>query len=622
MKTISLRSISFAVIALVFVFLFGSSAFIISSLNNLNAKAEQASMADIPIALDQHKKARLIEQIRALLDVLFTVDNTEKIYSVRQDLLDISNKLFSADSNQTARTLMRRIPTEIQRLSIKARTIVVKNAEISEQKQNIDLKINKITPLMEQIKFSIWAKIRSRGHNSESDLLQYKRIETMMRTFEAISKSLSRIMASHNQKEIEQEQEKYQAMQQLLQYLNQKTRLITLQKDIDNLVEHISGIDYLYDLKQENISFSKQVAKEHLALNQNLSALQIQLTNTGVDLAKRVTDDLEYQAKRGFIAAMIVFFILGSIFVIISINMVNGIVKPLLRVRDILLNLKNSDPQSDLLHSNLTEIEAINDAVIRLDLAIKNTEEANKRLITMAQMQSTFTATVSHELRTPLTSIRGFIKIIEKDIKSVINSMEKPSKPANRILSNVNIVDEESKRLSLLINDVLDMTSLSSGRMIWRDETVNPADVIEYTLVAMRGQQQNNQDIIFEKKISPKLPLLYVDPHRLQQVLTNLLHNAFKFTVSGKVILKCWQENNCVYFSISDSGIGIAENDFDRIFEQFEQSGTLKDKPRGTGLGLPICRQIIEHYGGKITVSSSIGHGSTFTFFIGQMYIK
>ncbi|MFM7630657.1 MAG: sensor histidine kinase [Alphaproteobacteria bacterium] len=250
--------------------------------------------------------------------------------------------------------------------------------------------------------------------------------------------------------------------------------------------------------------------------------------------------------------------------------------------------------------------------------AVKATEDANARLLTMAQLQSTFTATVSHELRTPLTSIRGFLHIIQKDFKMILRDMPS-SKHTSRILSNVEIIQAESERLSLLINDVLDMTSLSSGRMVWRDEETQPEDVIRYTLAAMKGQRQQHTHVMLEQEIQKPLPSLYVDPHRLQQVLMNLLHNAYKFTEKGRILLKCWAENNRVYFSVQDTGMGIPKEDFERIFEQFEQSGSLKNKPRGTGLGLAICRQIIEHYGGSFTVASDVGKGSTFTFFIGQV---
>jgi signal transduction histidine kinase len=265
------------------------------------------------------------------------------------------------------------------------------------------------------------------------------------------------------------------------------------------------------------------------------------------------------------------------------------------------------------------EMESINQGVIQLASAMKATEDANARLLTMAQLQSTFTATVSHELRTPLTSIRGFLHIIQKDLRTILGDIPS-SKPASRIMSNVEIIEAESERLSLLINDVLDMSSLSSGRMVWRDEETQPAEVIRYTLAAMKGQKLRQTNVVLEQNIQEPLPTLRVDPHRLQQVLTNLLHNAFKFTEKGRVILKCWAENHRVYFSVADTGMGIPKEDFERIFEQFEQSGSLKNKPRGTGLGLAICRQIIEHYGGALTVDSEVGTGSTFTFFIGQSH--
>jgi signal transduction histidine kinase len=186
----------------------------------------------------------------------------------------------------------------------------------------------------------------------------------------------------------------------------------------------------------------------------------------------------------------------------------------------------------------------------------------------------------------------------------------------------VDIIQAESDRLSLLIHDVLDMSSLSSGRMVWRDEDTQPDDVIRYTLAAMKGQRLQHTHVLFEQDIQDPLPALRVDPHRLQQVLMNLLHNAYKFTEKGRIVLKCWAQNNAVYFSVQDTGMGIPKEDLDRIFDQFQQGGSLKDKPRGTGLGLAICRQIIEHYGGSLTVSSDVGTGSTFTFFIGHSHHK
>jgi signal transduction histidine kinase len=154
--------------------------------------------------------------------------------------------------------------------------------------------------------------------------------------------------------------------------------------------------------------------------------------------------------------------------------------------------------------------------------------------------------------------------------------------------------------------------------MAWRYEETQPAEVIRYTLAAMNGQKLQHPHIVLDQEIEEPLPMIIVDPHRLQQVLMNLLHNAYKFTEQGRIVLRCWAEKQRVYFSVQDTGMGIPKEDFSRIFEQFQQSGSLRDKPRGTGLGLAICRQIVEHYGGTLTVSSNVGQGSTFTFFIGQ----
>ncbi len=618
MKTFSLRRLSHAVIVVVFVFLIGCSTFIILSLNSLSRMAEHARFEAIPQALDQHQKARIVEQMRALLDVMLTTGDLKKIDIVQEKLVFLSAQMTDRYLDPSLRALMLHIPTETRRLASKARTIVAKNNEIINQKQKIGEKIDRLRPLIEQTQAELWLQMKNNPHQRSDDSFRlYKRMETLMSTFDKMAISLTQLMILANPRAIEIEQSHYRAMTDLLLYLKPKLPPLSYQKDLDILIEHLGGVVYLFDLKQENISFLVQLSKEHRALNQNLSSLQTQLTQTGVDLAKRVTDSLEYQAREGFLASMVIFFILAALFCLIALTLLYGIVKPMGRASYVLRNLNTFNPQQDLMHSDLTEIESINQGVIQLASALKTTEEANERLVTMAQLQSTFTATVSHELRTPLTSIRGFVHIIQKDLKNILGEV-KPSKYTSRIASNLGVIQAESERLSLLINDVLDMTSLSSGRMAWRDEETQPAEVIRYTLAAMNGQKLQHPHIVLDQEIEELLPMIIVDPHRLQQVLMNLLHNAYKFTEQGRIVLRCWAEKQRVYFSVQDTGMGIPKEDFSRIFEQFQQSGSLRDKPRGTGLGLAICRQIVEHYGGTLTVSSNVGQGSTFTFFIGQ----
>ena len=617
MKTFSLRHLSYAVVVVVFIFLMVCSAFLILSLNNLSLMAEHARLEAIPKAMDQHQKARMIEQMRALLDVMLTTSDSKKIDDVEEKFVFLSTHMRDRYLDSSLQALMRHIPMETRRLASKARAIVAKNNEIFDQKQKIDTQIETLRPIMEQTQAALWSNLQGHSQRDGKSFVLYKRMETLMGTFDKMALSLSQIMILQTPQAVENEQNYYRAMANLLLYLKPRLPVLSYEKELDDLIQHFSRLDYLFDLKQENISFLGQLSKEHWGLNQNLSSLQNQLTQTGIDLAKRVTDAVEYQAREGFLASMIVFLILGALFFLIAFILLYGIVKPMTRASYVLRNLHACDPKKDLMHSDLTEMESINQGVIQLASAMKATEEANVRLITMAQLQSTFTATVSHELRTPLTSICGFLHIIQKDLKTIFRDTPS-SKYTSRVVSNVEIIQAESERLSLLINDVLDMTSLSFGRMVWRDEETQPAEVIRYTLAAMKGQRLQNTHVVLEQEIQDPLPTLRVDPHRLQQVLMNLLHNAYKFTEKGRIILKCWSENNRVYFAVQDTGMGIPKEDFDRIFEQFQQSGSLKDKPRGTGLGLAICRQIIEHYGGLLTVSSQIGKGSTFTFFIGH----
>ena len=617
MKTFSLRHLSYAVVVVVFIFLMVCSAFLILSLNNLSLMAEHARLEAIPKAMDQHQKARMIEQMRALLDVMLTTSDSKKIDDVEEKFVFLSTHMRDRYLDSSLQALMRHIPMETRRLASKARAIVAKNNEIFDQKQKIDTQIETLRPIMEQTQAALWSNLQGNSQRDGKSFVLYKRMETLMGTFDKMALSLSQIMILQTPQAVENEQNYYRAMANLLLYLKPRLPVLSYEKELDDLIQHFSRLDYLFDLKQENISFMAQLSKEHWGLNQNLSSLQNQLTQTGIDLAKRVTDAVEYQAREGFLASMIVFLILGALFFLIAFILLYGIVKPMTRASYVLRNLHACDPKKDLMHSDLTEMESINQGVIQLASAMKATEEANVRLITMAQLQSTFTATVSHELRTPLTSICGFLHIIQKDLKTIFRDTPS-SKYTSRVVSNVEIIQAESERLSLLINDVLDMTSLSFGRMVWRDEETQPAEVIRYTLAAMKGQRLQNTHVVLEQEIQDPLPTLRVDPHRLQQVLMNLLHNAYKFTEKGRIILKCWSENNRVYFAVQDTGMGIPKEDFDRIFEQFQQSGSLKDKPRGTGLGLAICRQIIEHYGGLLTVSSQIGKGSTFTFFIGH----
>jgi PAS domain S-box-containing protein len=234
-------------------------------------------------------------------------------------------------------------------------------------------------------------------------------------------------------------------------------------------------------------------------------------------------------------------------------------------------------------------------------------------------MKTDFISTVSHELRTPLTSVMGFANIIRKKFKDSILSLlnledKKIKKTADQIESNLDIIISEGKRLTSLINDVLDIAKMEAGKIDWNDENLSMKDVIGHAVTSTVSLfEQKGLNVVTE--VEDNLPEIFGDKDRFIQVLINLISNAVKFTDSGNITIGAKVKNSNIIVSVKDQGIGISKENSLKVFEKFKQVGdTLTDKPKGTGLGLPICKQIIEHYEGRIWVESEEGKGSTFCF--------
>ena len=235
------------------------------------------------------------------------------------------------------------------------------------------------------------------------------------------------------------------------------------------------------------------------------------------------------------------------------------------------------------------------------------------------QMKTDFISTVSHELRTPLTSVLGFTKIIKKKMDELVFPSldlrdKKMERTVRQVSDNINIIISEGERLTKLINDVLDIAKMEAGKIEWNMQPLAATDLI--------GQAASATAALFEYRESPlqisteeNLPQILGDKDRLIQVVINLISNAVKFTPQGFIACKAVKNRDEIVISILDSGTGIAREDQSKVFEKFKQVGdTLTDKPKGTGLGLPISKQIVEHHGGRIWVESEIGKGSVFSF--------
>ena len=242
-----------------------------------------------------------------------------------------------------------------------------------------------------------------------------------------------------------------------------------------------------------------------------------------------------------------------------------------------------------------------------LEAATAELRAANERLKDLDKLKDDFVSTVSHEFRTPLTSIRSFSEIVR----------DNPDLEVEQRQEFLKIIVQESERLTRLINDILDLAKMEAGQADWEMTEFGPKAVIEQALAATAGLFGKARHITRETQIADDLSPIRADADRLTQVIVNLISNAVKFCDKerGSVRLEAWEEGAFLRIDVQDNGIGIAATDLDKIFERFQQAGdTLTDKPQGTGLGLPICRQILERFGGDIWVKSELGKGATFSF--------
>lgn len=272
-------------------------------------------------------------------------------------------------------------------------------------------------------------------------------------------------------------------------------------------------------------------------------------------------------------------------------------------------------------------LQSVNQELLETNKALetktRELEDAYKKVSELEQIKTNFISTVTHELRTPLTSVLGFASntlwLYKDNIKPVLPTDNKKfNKWSKTIEENLSIVVSEGKRLTYIINDVLDIAKMEAGQIEWDIENVNIIDTCQHALTVVSGYPKSSKvEITFDAPDS--IEFVRGDHDRLVQVITNFMSNALKFTEEGSVTLKVEPEVEHVKVSIIDTGKGIDKNDLEIVFEKFKQvsDDTLTDKPKGTGLGLPICKEIIERLGGTIWAESEVGVGSRFCFTLG-----
>ena len=240
-------------------------------------------------------------------------------------------------------------------------------------------------------------------------------------------------------------------------------------------------------------------------------------------------------------------------------------------------------------------------------------EQQNKEILRADRLKSEFLANVSHELRTPLNSILGFSQVLLNKIDGDL-----PPKQAE----DIRIIYQNGKHLLDLINDILDLSKIEAGKIKLNMEYLDVCSIIKEVENALMPLAETKH-LTLTAKCPPKAALIFADYIRLKQILFNLLSNALKFTNKGGVRAAVSQEDHHLNIEISDSGIGIAREDLDTIFEAFTQvKRQLTAKPGGTGLGLTLAKKYTELMNGKIKVRSTLNVGTTFTLSFPYFNIK
>lgn len=257
------------------------------------------------------------------------------------------------------------------------------------------------------------------------------------------------------------------------------------------------------------------------------------------------------------------------------------------------------------------ELASVNEELMstneELEQANIDVVQASSRVEAADRAKSEFLARMSHELRTPLNSIIGFTDILLKGLAGGLNEEQ---------CVQLGMVNESGKHLLSLINDVLDLSRIESGRVVPEMQDVSVVSVAEVVVNSVRPlAEQRGLDL--RVVIEATCAIVHSDPRSIQQILLNLLSNAVKFTNSGGVDLRVVCRGGELRFEVADTGIGLSDEELKTVFEEFtrfEHVGS--ETSEGTGLGLSVSRRLAQSLGGRIEVESVLGQGSTFTLVV------
>jgi signal transduction histidine kinase len=348
---------------------------------------------------------------------------------------------------------------------------------------------------------------------------------------------------------------------------------------------------------------------------------ELQLTQAGplADRLERVTNQLVNRAEADMVASIeagedayrtsrwvVIGFAVASIGLALVLGYVISwsLIDPVQRMDTRLREIAAGDFSRHVAVMNRDELGALAANLNRMNDELGRVYQ---ELEAASQHKSEFLANMSHELRTPLNAIIGFSEVLTERMFGELNEKQE---------EYLKDIHASGQHLISLINDILDLSKIEAGRMELELTDFDLPTALDNALMLVRERAQR-RSLMLQKDVDAGIGQIQGDERKIRQVVLNLLSNAIKFTPEGgRIELAAVPKDGCVELSVSDTGIGIAPEDQDKVFEEFRQVGTAEKKAEGTGLGLTLCRKFIELHGGKIWVKSQLGVGSTFTFTI------
>lgn len=305
------------------------------------------------------------------------------------------------------------------------------------------------------------------------------------------------------------------------------------------------------------------------------------------------------------IAGVIAIFI--SVFVSYFISM--SIAKPIKEITEISLEMSKGNFSKKAKVYSSDEIgkltEAFNYMMVTLDKTMGDLEDEKNKMIKLEKMQRQFVANASHEIRTPLTSVRGYVEAI---LDGVVNDKEQERK-------HLGIILKETLRMHRLVNSLLDLSRIESGQIKINRKDLNISEVINSTVMKFKPIIED-QELQLVVDIPKGLPIVIGDEDLIDQVITNYITNAVRFTsAGGSITVKAEQNENEVYVHVIDTGIGISSEELTKVWGRFYKINESRQLSKeGAGLGLSLVKEIIELLGGRTWAESELGKGSIFSF--------